>query len=782
MKRLVGFDLNGWNDFAARNWLEMPGQESIENKEQVVRGGIGGVVVRVDEGRFRENLVGGLQALRAPHGLGAGWGYIGESDRRKSVRDILRDVENHKSELSSALASMATAKRATTVLAIPDLPETSEDFQEDLLECLGRLRPGNKWLVWRPVLAVLAALLDEAYSAFRENQTIGVIGHHEMGFTAQILTLKQGKLLAPERRQFGQLFQSELGLSPLLKCATELLTAGCAETPRADHVEASSLPLRLALGYECPPQPVRKWNGDWELVGSARTSEPKGQYIAPELFSMLANCDRVLFETPTIGSVSEVVLTVLRKGFSQPVEVLAPDAISRGALEAARRFSRKEPVYFDFLPQISTIVQDRDGAKNYDLIPEDAVLPAGTTYQSVRPAQFGLLAGTEEIKVYLKKEMTAVPRLAVMALPSPPTTNTSVELHVQQQPAAGRARLTLLSDAFVGPLVVDWEAANDCDQDWEPLIQSMEPSLPTIPNRLVLEADLAHWFGDEYREGLTAILENELHQSVINWAVLRGKVAQKIQGRHAISSDGVYPDTLPAESRILLKKAISLAEADVSQRLEGAGTQNNHSLNFLTWLFHRCPNWIVPHLLEGMQAQTGHHPFVQTGGARALMLQGVGRTARDTEHQRRAFDYLLRLPVEKWKKDQLACAAFLLSRNDNATRLLSTANIKKLARIAEANTRDAIGNDFNSRYIYGPYLIVGLIRCRLNNPWALVVGKDPEAGRLFDATEALLSYLRPKSIGNRRIEQACTVLEQVCEELMGRGNNPDILVDLERLS
>lgn len=71
MKRLVGYDLNGWSDFSARNWLEVPGQETLENQDQVVQGGIGSVVVAVQESPQGTEFIGGMQAQRAPHGRGA---------------------------------------------------------------------------------------------------------------------------------------------------------------------------------------------------------------------------------------------------------------------------------------------------------------------------------------------------------------------------------------------------------------------------------------------------------------------------------------------------------------------------------------------------------------------------------------------------------------------------------------------------------------------------------------------------------------------------------------
>jgi hypothetical protein len=50
MRRLVGYDLNGWRDLAARNWLGQPGEDDAGMVEEVVSGGVGGVVVRLGDG------------------------------------------------------------------------------------------------------------------------------------------------------------------------------------------------------------------------------------------------------------------------------------------------------------------------------------------------------------------------------------------------------------------------------------------------------------------------------------------------------------------------------------------------------------------------------------------------------------------------------------------------------------------------------------------------------------------------------------------------------------
>lgn len=194
----------------------------------------------------------------------------------------------------------------------------------------------------------------------------------------------------------------------------------------------------------------------------------------------------------------------------------------------------------------------------------------------------GLVAGMEEIKIHLKKETNATPRRAVVTLATPPAKNTPVELHLQQTPAAGRARLTLVSDAFSGPIIVDWETARELNKNWEEVIESLEPEKPTVPNRLVLPCGTDTWFEQDNRSGLEGILVQELSSRKPSWNVLASKLSSRSFRKYSISSDGEYPHELPQSARYLLEDAISLADKDVQERLGGGGTNNNQSLRFLT--------------------------------------------------------------------------------------------------------------------------------------------------------------------------------------------------------
>ncbi|MFS8116784.1 hypothetical protein QD460_34410, partial [Rhizobium jaguaris] len=90
MRKLCGYDLNGWRDSAARNWTILPDGEEQEVISSLIEGGIFGVVVETGA-KADGGLVGGAQASISPHGLGAGWGVVGAAEKRLRVTDLLND-------------------------------------------------------------------------------------------------------------------------------------------------------------------------------------------------------------------------------------------------------------------------------------------------------------------------------------------------------------------------------------------------------------------------------------------------------------------------------------------------------------------------------------------------------------------------------------------------------------------------------------------------------------------------------------------------------------------
>lgn len=790
MRRLVGYDLNGWRDFAARNWLEQFDEGAVDRNdvEQVVSGGVGGVVVRLERGG-QDGLVGGAQALRAPHGLGPGWGRIGATDRRLRVADLIADPPAHIRELAAALRGMADPAGAgwrgptTAVLAIPDIA-TYEEEQESLLQTLRAIRAtGDSLLVWRPVLAYLAALgsgvVDDAVH-------VGIVGHSGTGLTSQRLLVREDRgIKTPERRETGVLHGWGGSLDALRQQAWQALVDASNTPDRTDHLATARILIPLALGGAPEPEALRLASGGWEVVTPTLT-DPSLPPIPHALVARLEACEIVLVDTPTAGRTRKALIDALAAALNPPVRPIAHTDVARGGLLAAGRIARGEPIYLDFLPQLSTIVQDAQGAHSFDLIPSDAILPAGRIYRSKEPARLGLSADTTIIKVYLRKQQAEACRLAEVSLAAPAGQPATVTLDVEQAPAAGRARLTLASDVFPAPLQVDWDRAEVLQESWEGLIESLQRPKPAIPNRVVMPCGLDVWRGQEDAGGLEAVLLRSAERGVYDWGSLATMMSARPFGRYAVSSDGELPYGLGNASIQALEAATDAAEAHVLARLAGSVDADNDSLKFLTWQFRRCPRSIVAPLMEALEASVGGHPFVWHHANRQLVYHALGRIAGDdpteNDHIEIILAHLLGLPAGTWNRDNLACSAFLLSRTETAPALLEKEQIGRIATEIVQRNEDALGRPFTSRYLYVPIVLLGLVRCRLRDPWVLVAGQDSVADNLLSSTEAVITDMARRFPRDQRIGRYRAILEDVCDWLRGEGRNPDILLDLTNLA
>lgn len=778
MKNVVGFDLNGWHDLAIRNWQITPGEGIEVGGPFEFTGGVGSVVVTLDEDSREPRYLGGIQALIAPHGSGPGWGEVGKDLRRSQVLALLEKPEDNIMALAMALAALAPGGKFTGILSIPDTSDMRETAQEALLKALRKSGARRGLLVWQPVLALLGALKIKQVA---EAARIGVINHCEKGFTTQILELRRDDIATPERQQVGQFHVSDLGLQHLLDRAFDEIKTSLPGKQRQAHLSAAQSPWRMALGEVQQTEVMRAENGDWVILTPPTKLEIPNEEPPASIAEHLSSCDLVLFHSPATGHITAEILEWMKILISPPVLALQRNAIALGALEAAQRLQQNQPIYFDFLPQISTIVQNRGGAKNMDLIPDNARLRAGETYRSRNPAQFSLQQGTRSLSVFLKKENVTLARKATIDLPTVPKENVSVSLSVEQKPASGRARLTLTSDGFSAPRIVDWDSAVVQAENWQAIIDAQRPQLPTVPNRLVLPCGMETWRDQPRAEGLARILERNLSASTIRWDELAGKLPARPEGEYAISSDGGLPADLDRKSEADLDQISEHAGADILARLKGTGSVKNDSLRFLTWQFHRCPQWVVGHMIDALMSSGAKHPF-RVAGFHTLLPQGVGRTAVNSEDQKRIFGFLFDLLPVNWKKDQLACAAFLLSRNDNAPKLLSRKDVEFLARVAIITMRKSIGTEYTSTFIYAPYLLVGLLRWRLREPNALVAGADPVASDLLNVTEDVIQDLRHAARTQPKLKKYIDILRDVVEELKGQGINPNLLLDLESLT
>jgi len=780
MKKLVGFDLNGWADRAVRNWQVTPGEDTEIGGPFEFFGGIGGAVVRLDDDIRDHVYMGGMQAVLAPHGRGAGWGDVGNPDHRTQVLKLLQAPEDNIATLASALSALAPGGKATGILSIEDTPEIRETAQEALLKALRVAGMRRGLLVWRPVLSLLSALETGIVSDARK---VGIVSHCAQGFSTQVLLLRDDDIPTPERRHVGRLHHSGLGLQSLFDLASKSLQDILGKKTRKVHLDVAQSPWRLALGEPCYSEMLRANNSDWDVLVPPEILTLPTESLPQSIAEHISDCDITIFDTPASGDVELEILGGLRRLVSMPVLAQPKNAVANGALVAARRLQQNEPIYFDFLPQISTIVQDGDGARNEDLIPDNARLRAGEIYRSTKPAMFALQQGTKSLSVFLMKENTERARKAVIDLPSPPKKNIPVALSVEQSPASGRARLTLISEGFSAPLIVNWEAAEEQEENWQAIIESQQPTLPTVPNRLVRPCGMESWKDQPHSDGLAILLERNLDAPRINWKELADKLSARPEGKHAISSDGELPDMLRHTARENLDKIVYRAEADSRDRLDGGRRVNNEALRFLTWLSHLCPQWIVKPMLDALIVAEPRYTFGVDRVSPTLLLQGIGRTSTLYSDQRRAFEYLLKLPPDCWKKDQIACASFLLSRNDSTPKILSRENVEFLADIVVSNMKNSlIDPNYSAAYFYTPFLLVGLLRWRLKEPLALVAETDTVADEWLQITGLVIRNLAKKARSQPKLDQYRILLLDVVEELKGQGTNPNLLLDLESLT
>lgn len=772
-RKICGYDLNGWRDFAARNWLSKPGDETEFGATTLAEGGILTSVVQIGD-RNQSRWIGGAEAGIAPHGRGGGWGNVGERSRRKAVRALLEHDATDTAGVAAALRGLAR-ESSCSVVAIDDIPAAREALQENLLRALALTQAAMRLLVWRPVLATLHAVEN---GIVRENDRVGVICHGANGFSLQDLRIRREdgrfSILAPERRSAGTLVQSGLGYKELCLAAGDQLRRGLPEQA-ASAIDTLAIVGRLALGVDAPPELMRLANGSWQrITADGRFDLPASDLRSGDL-ERLSSCRIILFESLAEGHVRSGVRSALESICPAPIADLTPSAVADGALVAAKRFAAREAVYFDFLPRISTIVQGPDGTSSYDLVDAEETLPAGRLYRSKEPARLAVLGGQQRITVYVRKEAQPWPRKSVVDLGGPVLETMPIDLLVEQAPAAGRAKILLHAAQISRQFAVDWESSVEVKQSWESIVESLTSPLPTIPNRLLLPCGMTNWHDSGGSPGMRTLLETYSGGGMVDWDRLQSKLNQRPYGEYCISSDGSLPPEVNRVDVERLSKLTDRAMELVHKMVAGQILANTGPVKFLTWQFKRCPAELLPILLDAWKPG---HPLVTNHMSRVLFYQGAGRIVSNAEHERLVFQALLKTPVESWHwRMETACAAFLLSRSETAPLLLEEAEVKRLGQRVLAEFEKNIGTDY-SEFYYAPPLLVGLLRWRLKQPRALVASSDAMAKLFADAVDRAIEDISRRFPRRPSMMRTKKILMDTRAELEGAGTNPDLLADI----
>ncbi|MDC3324346.1 hypothetical protein OAV52_02445 [Planktomarina temperata] len=778
-RKLCGIDLNGIQDYAARNWAkDASGEDKFEDHTNVGSSRSSVVSLKTPIGI---EYLGGVQAELAPHGRGDGYGAsIGNSENRTLLGDIIKSLEPNIAKLRAAILGVTPASYYA-VCSIPDSCSTTEAYQDALITALRRGNFKHPLLVWRSVLSCLA--LVQAHLA-TVPCSIGIINHSNAGFDIQTLELKSykhqsGNILVPERKKIGLKCEHNAGYEKLFGIALGQLKS--ANTERFLDVKQSKNIAALALGRSVKSELLRVRNGLWkELIPPANLDIPDLNFADGEEQSIarLAKCDFIVFETLTAGRLRSRIHSFLENLIGRDVELLYEDSIAKAALFAADRYAKDIPIYFDYLPQISTIVQTGLEPTNFDLIDQSETLRAGTVYRSKKPAVLGTQAGQKKIEIYLKKEGELHPRQAKIELPVAATSTHSVSVYVEQTPAQGRAAIQINAIDVGLSQTIDFQEAEVLDVTWEKLLENIMVGPVPIPERIIIPADIDNWIdGDE--EGLMSLINREVDKEIPNWKRLSGKMDY-----YAVSSDGDLPEDVDIRAEENLNRLTDLALEQFSQRMSGLIQGNNLPLRFLTWQFKRCPQQVCLGLIEVWEhygQENFQHPLILNFRSWILVFQGVGRAVFDLDLEKRALFELLKRNVENWHWEaQTACASFLVSRSKTAHKLLDEDMISELLERVKIEFSNNLRTNYRE-FRYAPFLLAGLLRYREVNPQFLVLGSDPRADEFIEIIERTLSDInKSKSIKFYDRKKFKYWLSEIVKFITCEGGNPKLLIDISK--
>lgn len=787
-KRLCGYDVNGVRDLVARNWMLRPGEEETFVDCVIGKGDLFGSVVQVGTKASKE-WIGGRQAALAPHGKGGGWGAVGASERRQSILNLLAgrvETEDSADALGCAFTGLAFGARYNAV-AIDEVSDDAELYQERILAALAKKRIANPMLVWRSILAVLYHLTK---TQVPEKTVIGVISHGLDGLRLQRLRIlkragRSSDIYAPERRQVAQNVPFTLDYLRLVQSARERLLKGDPLSDRNAHLMQARSVGALALGVDARSEVLRDKSGQWHILPDQDPLELDVPDISGEDLAALSGCDVVLFESLAQGGVRDVVAGACEKALSCPLLRLPVEAVAIGALEAARRMADGDPVFFDFLPKISTIVYSGDKAENFDLIDDSETLEAGRLYRSPKPAQLGLPGGQSEVSVYLRKEGQLWPRKAHVNVGKPLDADAPVSLFVEQRPAAGRARILMDAASIGRQFSVDWDQAEEIESDWDALIAEQNVFKPSIPNKLILPCAHFAWEENNQSPSLYDLLDENVDRVEVDWAALARKLVSRPQQTYCISSEGELPPEVDAAARAKLDRLTERALEETRERLSGRREDNNESLKFLTWQFKRAPDEVVDHLLAciaGRDIEMFSHPFIRAKKSWMLVYYGAGRIISDPGREKKLMDIIFTRHFKSWRWDVEAPAlAVMLSRSDTAPQFLSPERVDIVAAYLKRELKASLRGTY-TKFSYLPFLLVGLLRYRLVEGTALVRGHDPRANALAQTVEAVLEDLNARAPRDDKIRRVAELrrdqLIQILEEIEGKGTQPDLLLNL----
>ncbi|MDW9812836.1 hypothetical protein [Sinorhizobium meliloti] len=792
MRHLVGLDINGWHDWAARNWSA---SEDHPIDYEVADGGIASVVI-FEMGAQSEQPIGGPQAHLAPHGRGIGWGPIGNPDRRARVRDLLDPNEPFEQKSTSAallaVVSALSLDAKRIVFAVSDTEAgMNEGRQTALLGLLRHPKQPLPVLLWKPVAVLLQAITEGLFSELDIGRDVDIICHEADGLSLQTLRIASPKgtnrLLAPERHVFGKLVVPELGLLPLQK---EIARQWVSTNPDLTghgigwHCEAEKWLLDDAERQR--DHVLRKANGDWVKVvepTELQLAYPSVEMLSNTFASLLKGSGPILLQTPLRADLALKLSELLAGASGRQVLLRSADSVALGCLEAAKRIEKGHPHYLDRLEQISVVVMERGEPVFKDLVPKDATVPANKAFISEPIRSLVWPQGSFEQDFYVRKGESEIRKWMVRGF-EPPQEDQPVVMQLTQMPAQGWARVEISSSTWSAlqqkPIRLDWETMPIEARTADDILGELRTPPPVAPDRTRYPYSEDLWTGVDGQVGL---LEELKHFNASRYSVPTNVLAivtrqyrpiGSSQTYFAVSTDGDLPQ-IPGAAEALEACIRTVAGWLMDHVKRNRSPSSNDMMRLLSWCFARCPVEIQDEMIKALSEP--QHPFLRPTAGRTVLLQGLGRTITDEGRLRQVLDLVSHFEQNMHTR---ACIAFLLSRKDAAPRALTEESIGRIARIADDSIKGAISaRKFQVDFNYSLQLVAGLLRFREVEPFALVCGTSPYAAKLEATLTRAQDAMRPLAT---RLSAKMRIVEELRAMLAGTGGSRNVLYAIEGAS
>ena len=791
MRRPIGLDLNGWHDFACRDWQFDDPDERTDTPE-LIDGGFGAVIVETDG-----SSIGGPQATLSPIGRGNGWGEVGARDRRRDLAGLWRSflagtADGRFSGDIRAAADALSMHADETVLCMPDGAAMDEARQHALLTALQGHRRPTVTLLWRPVALLLDLLDNGDLPGAADGMRIVCAIHAQEGVEVQHLVLRRlddhPGHLAPERSVRGELMFPELGLAQLLEHARRAM-ANANPALDARPTEAPRMPLDLLFRDPEPPieEVVRRDNGNWTLVTAP------AEFHLPTLPKQdvphAAVADMVLVMSP-LAQRHQAWLEERLSGLGQELRLTHPAAAARGALRAARRIEHGIPHYLDRLDQISLAVLRQGGPVFEDLIPAGETVRGNQEYVSPPITSMVWSAGMKTAQFFVRKGEREI-RCWVTPETQPPERDQLLEVRLRQKPAQGWAKLFVTAvdwdELRRTPIRLDWAAMEIDARSADEILAVLEGPRPVVPQRVHHLPDMGMWDGSLRPPGLISALQslNMNDQKSLRYlATALSGSARLLSGQtvFAVGTDGDLPATLDPQTHHLFLNAIErLATRLLGDVARGKPQEDNQILRCLTWINGLCPDAVKSQLIEAMACSDAgtSHPLLVPRAARRVILHGLGRV---TIEPRSLHALIGTLCGRLHQVDCLGAFSSLLSRPVDTPRVLADYEVSTIAH--------RLTNVFHDLHQAGAYGVAmkyallsvgGLLRVREHDPWALVADRSTPARALVEVlTEVAADIGRRRQripAGQSKLDSAHALIDL----LSGAGGRPDILTIMDEM-